>query len=36
MNKAQLVEEVSDKVGITKKDAGNVVDAVTRTITNTL
>lgn len=36
MNKAELVEEVSGKVGITKKDAGNVVDAVTRTITNTL
>jgi len=36
MNKAELVEEVSGKVGITKKDAGNVVDAVTGTITNTL
>ena len=36
MNKAALVEEVSGKVGITKKDAGNVVDAVTETITNTL
>jgi DNA-binding protein HU-beta len=36
VNKAELVEEVSGKVGITKKDAGNVVDAVTRTITNTL
>lgn len=36
MNKAELVEEVSGKVGITKKDAGNVVDAVTETITNTL
>ena len=36
MNKAELVEEVSSKVGITKKDAGNVVDAVTETIINTL
>ena len=36
MNKAELVEEVSGKVGITKKDAGNVVDAATETITNTL
>ena len=36
MNKAELVEEVSGKVGTTKKDARNVVDAVTETITNTL
>ena len=36
MNKAELVEEVTGKVGITKKDAGKVVDAVTETITNTL
>ncbi len=36
MNKAELVEEVSGKVGITKKDAANVVDAVTGTITNRL
>ena len=36
MNKAELVEEVNGKVGITKKDAGKVVDAVTETITNTL
>ncbi len=36
MNKAELVEEVSGKAGITKKDAGNVVNAMTRTITNTL
>jgi len=36
MNKAELVEEVSGKAGITKKDAGNTVNAVTRTITNTL
>lgn len=36
MNKANLVDEVSGKVGITKKDAGNVVDPITRTITNTL
>jgi len=36
MNKAELVEEVSGKAGITKKDAGNVVNAMTRTITNIL
>lgn len=36
MNKAELVEEVAGKVGLTKKDAGNVVDAVTETIVNTL
>lgn len=36
MNKAELVEEVNGKVGITKKDARKVVDAVTETITNTL
>jgi len=36
MNKAQLIEEVSDKIGLTKKETGNVVDAVTETITDTL
>jgi len=36
MKKAELVEEVSDKTGLTKKQAGNVLDAVTETITNTL
>jgi len=36
MNKAELVEAVSDKTGITKKKTGNVVDAVTETITDTL
>ena len=36
MNKAELVEEVAGKVSLTKKDAGNVVDAVTETIVNTL
>lgn len=36
MNKAGLVEAVSDKTGITKKKTGNVVDAVTKTITDTL
>jgi DNA-binding protein HU-beta len=36
INKAELVEEVIGKVSITKKDAGNVVDAITDTITNTL
>jgi len=36
MNKAELVEEVSGKVGITKKEADNVVSAVTKTITDAL
>ena len=36
MKKAELVEEVSDKTGITKKQAGNVLDAVAETVTNTL
>jgi len=36
MNKAELVEEVSGKVGITKKEADNVVRAVTETITDAL
>ena len=36
MNKAGLVEEVSDKTGLTKKETGNVIDAVVEAITNTL
>ena len=36
MNKAELIEEISNKTGLTKKDAGNVVNAVVETITNTL
>ncbi len=36
MNKAQLVEAVSDKIGITKKEAGNVMHAVIKTITGAL
>ncbi|MBA7490997.1 DNA-binding protein HU [subsurface metagenome] len=36
MDKAELIEEISSKVGLTKKDAGNVVNAVVETITNTL
>jgi len=36
MNKAELIEDVSNKTGSTKKDTGNVLDAVTETITNTL
>ena len=35
-NKAELMEEVADKVGITKKEAGNIIDAAVETITNTL
>jgi len=36
MNKAELIEEVSGKTGLTKKETGNVVDAMTETITDTL
>jgi len=36
MNKRELIDEVSGKVGITKKGAGNVIDAIVETITNAL
>jgi len=36
MNKAGLVEEIAGKVGLTKKDANNVVDAITPAITDSL
>ena len=36
MNKAELVEEVAGKVGLTKKEAGDVVDAITSAITDSL
>jgi len=36
MNKAELVEEVAGKVGLTKKDANNVIDAITSAITDSL
>lgn len=36
MNKAQLVNEISTKVGSTKKDAGIYLDAIVETITETL
>jgi len=36
MNKAELVSEVGGKIGITKKEAQNVVDALTETIAETL
>ncbi|MBA7612010.1 Integration host factor subunit beta [subsurface metagenome] len=36
MNKAELVEEITNKTGLTKKDTGNVVNAIVQTITNTL
>jgi DNA-binding protein HU-beta len=36
MNKAELVEEVVGKVGLTKKEAAGVVDAITSAITDTL
>ena len=36
MNKAQLVEEVSGKTGLTKKETQNVIDVLTETIGDTL
>ena len=36
MNKAELVEEVAGKAGLTKKEAGDVVDAITSAITDSL
>ena len=36
MNKAELTEEVSNKTGLTKKDTGNVIDAMTEVIKNEL
>ncbi len=36
MNKAELVEEVSGKTGLTKKETQNVINAVTETIGDTL
>jgi DNA-binding protein HU-beta len=36
MNKAGLIDEVADKVGITKKEIGSVIDAVIESISKTL
>lgn len=36
MNKAELIEEVANRTGLTKKVVGKTVDAVTSTITNSL
>lgn len=36
MNKAELIEAVSDKTGLTKKKTGNVVNTITKTIADTL
>ncbi len=36
MNKAELVEKVAGKVGLTKKDAGGAVDAIMSAITDSL
>ena len=36
MNKAELVKVVSNETGITKKDAGNVVNAIIDSITDAL
>ena len=36
MNKVELVEEVAGKVGLTKKETNNVVDAITSAISDSL
>jgi len=36
MNKAELVNEVSAKIGLTKKETHNVIDVLTETIGDTL
>ncbi len=36
MNKAELVNEVSGKTGLSKKETQNVVDVLTETIGDTL
>lgn len=36
MNRAELVSEVSDKTGLTKKEIQNVIDVLTETIGDTL
>ena len=36
MNKRELINEVSKKTGITKKDAGSVLNAITEHITDAL
>ena len=36
MNKAGLISEVSEKVGITKKEIGNIVDAIMEAIKKAL
>ena len=36
MNKAELVDEVSAKAGLSKKETDNVIDVLTETIGDTL
>jgi len=36
MNKAELISEASEKVGITKKEIGNIVDAIMEAIRKAL
>jgi len=36
MNKAELIEAMASKAGLTKKDAGAALDAFTATVTETL
>ena len=36
MNKRELIEEAAGKTGLTKKDTGNVIDALTDTVKKVL
>jgi len=36
VNKAGLIEEVANKVGLTKKEVGNIIDTTVETIKNRL
>jgi len=36
MNKAKLIEEVSDETGLTKENIRNIINATTKTIKNAL
>ena len=36
MNKAELIEEVSNRTGLTKKNVGNVINAVIKVVSDAL
>ncbi|MCD6257579.1 HU family DNA-binding protein [Candidatus Aerophobetes bacterium] len=36
MNKAELIEEVSNRTGVTKKNVGNVINAVIKVVSDAL